>query len=131
MRTAIDSDGRTPLHHACHEGQKEMVKLMVEVEENNLKSEMENKEWNPEVVPAFKVKDNYGRSPVFLTTSLDIIELLVGIDDIDILDSDDNLTLDKIMEGLGMAIENGDERFEAHKYPVVCYNIVGTATLIV
>ena len=30
-----------------------------------------------------------------------------------------------------MAVKNGDERFEAHKHPVVCYNIVGTATLVV
>ena len=30
-----------------------------------------------------------------------------------------------------MAIKNGEERFEAHKYPVVYYNIVGTATLVV
>ena len=30
-----------------------------------------------------------------------------------------------------LAAENGDARFDAQKYPIVYYNIVGTATLVV
>ena len=101
VRRAIDSDGWTPLHHACHESQMEMVKFLLETD---LKwgLDLENTS-----APAYNLRDKAGLSPIFRTSLTDIIELLLDKEDLEVFDAGGYL-LDYLMDGLENAIRTGN-----------------------
>ena len=104
LRKAIDADGWTPLHHACHEGQTELVRFMVELDKENSDRVKKGKR---KTGPAYNCKDRLGWSPAFRTNSKEVIELLLQIKDLDVFDGAGD-PLEYLMDGLQNAIGSGD-----------------------